>query len=296
MDKEGPQNEGNEQGSPASGNVVRLPRDWLGPRDELIPLGPLDESEAVALDPDSDSGSASRPPTPPPSAEDFWGEGSAEVQDALQRPAVPAATPRAAAHAGAPPHRARRRVPRLRRRVQWRRWSVLPAASTGDPTAGTRAIGTTRPRPRPRPRPRSVAIAALVAVACTGLLVRVLDMSGASSFVGSNRGALTHRTLPFGGWQLPALRPSVGRGHHPAHRQPRTKHSVRTQRSRRRPTNVVVHAAPSYATPATYTPPASQSANPGSVSSPGTGSSGGGSGAPAGPVGAGAPFGPGHLG
>jgi hypothetical protein len=50
-------------------NVVRLPRDWLGPRDELIPIGPISDKSA-----------------PPPTADDFWGESSALVQDALSAP------------------------------------------------------------------------------------------------------------------------------------------------------------------------------------------------------------------
>ncbi len=54
-------------------NVVRLPRDWLGPREELIPVGrsadgPIDEGAS-------------------PSADAFWGESSASIQDAL--PALP---------------------------------------------------------------------------------------------------------------------------------------------------------------------------------------------------------------
>lgn len=54
-------------------NVVRLPRDWLGPRDELVPFGPRASSDDAE--------------EPPPSAEDFWGERSAAIHDALQAPA-----------------------------------------------------------------------------------------------------------------------------------------------------------------------------------------------------------------
>jgi hypothetical protein len=52
-------------GDTASGdeNIVRLPRDWLGPRDELVP---------IALDPGA-AGS--------PTAAEFWGERSAAVQE-----------------------------------------------------------------------------------------------------------------------------------------------------------------------------------------------------------------------
>lgn len=70
-----------------AGKVVRLPRDWLGPRDELVPFGrrsatreaelggPALTSEAPPLVADS-----------PPSAADFWGERSAAIHDAVQAP------------------------------------------------------------------------------------------------------------------------------------------------------------------------------------------------------------------
>jgi hypothetical protein len=73
VDPEGRQTEAGATGSPTSDNVVRLPRDWLGPRDELIPFG----SSA-----DSADASAS-----PPTADDFWGEDSSSIQTALEAPA-----------------------------------------------------------------------------------------------------------------------------------------------------------------------------------------------------------------
>ena len=55
-------------------NVVRLPRDWLGPREDLIPFGSTSEpGPSVGL---------------APTADDFWGESSAAVQDAVQAPPV----------------------------------------------------------------------------------------------------------------------------------------------------------------------------------------------------------------
>ena len=57
-------------------NVVRLPRDWLGPREDLIPFGTTSERGPSG-------GSA-------PTADDFWGESSAAVQDAVQRPPIQA--------------------------------------------------------------------------------------------------------------------------------------------------------------------------------------------------------------
>lgn len=49
-------------------NVVQLPRDWLGPRDELVPVG--------------------TPADAPPTAESFWSEDSAALQSAWQQPEV----------------------------------------------------------------------------------------------------------------------------------------------------------------------------------------------------------------
>jgi len=65
-------------------NVVQLPaRDWLGPREELVPLGPSRQSDS------------------PPRADDFWSEDSAALQDAWQPPAAPKPAQEAQATAGA---------------------------------------------------------------------------------------------------------------------------------------------------------------------------------------------------
>jgi hypothetical protein len=94
MGSEGGSGSGRDQGPGArpdgerSDKVIRLPRDWLGPRDELIPFGPSSE------DADPSSGASGGPPaggpTPPDdkavSAEDFWGERSAAVQGPLDEP------------------------------------------------------------------------------------------------------------------------------------------------------------------------------------------------------------------
>ena len=53
-------------------NVVRLPRDWLGPRDELIPLGSSANGQSGAQ-----------------TASDFWGEASSSLQSALEAPPPP---------------------------------------------------------------------------------------------------------------------------------------------------------------------------------------------------------------
>ncbi len=71
--REGRGTEVGEAEPKSQADVVRLPRDWLGPREDLVPFGP----RAVSLDRDA----------APPSAEDFWGEGAAAIHDALQPPA-----------------------------------------------------------------------------------------------------------------------------------------------------------------------------------------------------------------
>lgn len=66
--------------------VVRLPRDWLGPRDELVPFGPSAEHDDLkagesASGPDQDEGSSTSPEAISP--DDFWGERSASLQGPL---------------------------------------------------------------------------------------------------------------------------------------------------------------------------------------------------------------------
>jgi len=79
---EGPYTEADEQEAHQRSKVVRLPRDWLGPREELVPFGPRSAS-VEGHEP---------PPNPedrPPSPADFWGEQSAAIQSALEAPAAP---------------------------------------------------------------------------------------------------------------------------------------------------------------------------------------------------------------
>ncbi len=85
-------------GSQTEDNVVRLPREWLGPREELVRIG--DPDPAVA---------------PPPAPEDFWGEGSSELQSALV--GAPGVQPRAGEDSRQPglPRPRDRRHPRLAR-------------------------------------------------------------------------------------------------------------------------------------------------------------------------------------
>ncbi len=88
-------------------NVIRFPGDWIGPREELIPIAAASSpSESGALAPDRDSTGPARPGAPlapdrdsprpagskaplPPDA--FWSENSDEIQSVLLAPQSPGA-------------------------------------------------------------------------------------------------------------------------------------------------------------------------------------------------------------
>ncbi len=112
---------GDEQ---AQSNVVRLPREWIGPIEDLVPFGPSAGSASSASPPYAAADLI------PPGADDFWGEDSAAVQDALQAPTGHAMPEARHAHSDRTTHRrpslhrpfpralqrAQRNTPRLRRR------------------------------------------------------------------------------------------------------------------------------------------------------------------------------------
>ena len=65
-----------------AGNVVRLPREWLGPPEELIPFGPT--AGATAEERSEPVREEAAGPFP-----DFWGEESAVLQDVIEAQAEP---------------------------------------------------------------------------------------------------------------------------------------------------------------------------------------------------------------
>src|ERR1700728_3184349 len=66
------ESQGTRSGESDRDNVVHLPaRDWLGSREDLVPVGPAKRVDS------------------PPAADDFWGEDSASLQAPLQPPAAP---------------------------------------------------------------------------------------------------------------------------------------------------------------------------------------------------------------
>ena len=85
METDGPKS---QEGAPETGtvsNVVPFPRDWLGPRDELVPFGRRALGEPEAGDETARGHELSHAPSPGPDA--FWGEDSAEIHAAMPAPA-----------------------------------------------------------------------------------------------------------------------------------------------------------------------------------------------------------------
>ena len=79
---------GDQRGSSTTGregegqdNVVQLPRDWLGPREELVPFGPRAWAQDVSADPAAEEEGAF-------AADDFWGENSESLHTAVRGPVV----------------------------------------------------------------------------------------------------------------------------------------------------------------------------------------------------------------
>jgi hypothetical protein len=82
-------------GDQTESNVVRLPREWIGPIEELVPFGPSARSSKTSL------ASVAGDDLIPPGPDDFWSEDSAAVQDALQAPSA-ARRPNVADTSGGP--------------------------------------------------------------------------------------------------------------------------------------------------------------------------------------------------
>ncbi len=311
LDRDGRETEEGVEGKATESNVVRLPRDWLGPREELIPFGPrARESKPTALKPPPPEPTAQTEDSPlAPSPSDFWGEHSADMHHVLQGPDRDVGPP----PGHGPPDSARRArllqrtrsAARTGRLTRWRRWAERPAPESSP------APHSRRPSVR-----RSVA-----ALAGLGVLITVVVAA-----LGGNDGAPSHRSaqlrlpindllrgdLSAGRLRFPS-RLAVAQHTRHVERRAGRPHRHSTPRSgARSPVRASTSASstPSSssgstgATGTTTTPTVSTSASgAGSGSSSASGSSGstssssgGRSSTGSGPVGPGAPFGPGHLG
>ena len=159
---EGRQTEAGQHEAHPRAVVVRLPRDWLGPREELVPFGPRATSQNAGGAASSDASplradaSQSSADEPPPSAEDFWGERSAAIHNALQ---APADDPAAVGTAGT------RRPPRSLRRLD-RRMVAVAAGSLAVAAVVLLAFSSSFSGPS---RPAGGAKAAVAAVFGSGI-------------------------------------------------------------------------------------------------------------------------------
>ena len=238
-------------------NVVRL-TDWLGPREELIPFGPgADAEEAARASRASQTG-------PVPTAQDFWSESSAAVQNALTAP-----------HGGqeplATPPRSEQHGPLLRPRSHARRGRASAAAIWEWRRALLRSRPEATSAPRTFPRRSFVGVLCLVLVATL-----VLVLSSGVLTPGAVRRAALARTDPAGtastsasasvarhaaalaaASHAPHIRPvpRAARGsgsHHPSSVQ-RARLHARETHHRAAPASVAVAQPVGYTTPAPAT-------------------------------------------
>jgi hypothetical protein len=300
---DGPNTPGGEEEADPAANVVRFPGDWFGPRDELVPFGPT----APGADADES-------PVPGPvRAQDFWGEESASIHDAMAGPGVaedagPVAGP------VAPRNRTRaRRALAARVRVRWPQLH-LPRLQVHLPRADV-------------PR-RPLLIAAGVACGCL-LVASVIGSlwSGRVSLAHGGRDAATLSPAVIApavppitsarsrGRAAPRRRPATdGRASRTGHTRARASRARTSASAGTRGTSQAVVASTSSSSSVASSTPSDQSsgtagassatsgagsagsASVSSDSSSGGGGGSGGGGQSSGPVGPGAPFGPGHLG
>ena len=218
------QTEGEEHDAQRGDKVVRLPRDWLGPREELIPFGP----RAGSVDAD---GPPSIPVDPPTSPADFWGEQSAAIQSALEAPAAPEGG--LAGPGGAPAIR----VGRVNRRA-----AAGVAAALVLLAVAVVAVVSNSSGPHGAPQPLSESKVGFAAV----------FSGGVSSILRLDLGRIKAPRVAASKVRRAPHRPSPPKRAHTA-AQPRPTHSVLSS------THVVAETAPTYHA-ATYT---SDSANPG---------------------------------
>jgi hypothetical protein len=116
-------------------NVVRFPRDWVGPLEDLVPIG----TRARARD---DSSGPSGDDEAPISGDSFWSEST--VQEVIQGPArQPDATPGQPEAAPVAARHPRGRRPRLPHRHVGLRWPAVVAVAVVAAVIAVAAIGLT---------------------------------------------------------------------------------------------------------------------------------------------------------
>lgn len=247
-----------DEGERDTDNVVRLPRDWLGPRDELIPIG----SRARAAQAEDDA----QPDALPPTAASFWDEDSGSLQAPMQAPAG--------------------------------MWQPAPAARRVQPASRPRRIPRPRfERTTDRAfisRRRATAAIAVLAVVVLAILAAIGSTEGGTHSASDKTASLPKKTTVNTSTgannarlkaktpvvtqiraQPPSHRPARARGH--ASRSRANKHRIRVKTIRRRhrtrptPRPTTNTSEPVRTTTSTYTPaPASSPATspPATTSAP----------------------------
>jgi hypothetical protein len=300
----------------AEGKVVRLPVDWLGPREDLIPFGPSADSQV------KDEGESS----PPLRAQDFWGEGSAAIHDALEPSAPVASRPLPAPSAPASRRMPRRRLPRARLGIALSLEPLRRAASLCWAEGGVWMNGAHLRRVRLPRGQRRTALAVGGALGAAALLtfVQLDSVAGVTSRPSPNSGSLmTEAFRPATAAAVARVGESVAirsaqartTGRVPKvarHAPPQPRSRVIEVKTTTPVANPTVSQTPSteYTSGTSRLQTASSSGTAGSgestvspsisrasaTSSSGAGTASTGSGSQSGPAGPGAPFGPGHLG
>jgi hypothetical protein len=262
-------------------NVIRLPRDWLGPPEELVPIGPAARARAAQRELGGDM---------PPTADAFWSEDSAALHDAVQ---APPATSGAYLDppVGLVPPLAGRRIPTLPRlprpsfggvaaRVSWR-WSAVTVAIVA--LIVVAAIGTSQESAsRPGAAHRLASHAA--ATVHHGVAPRTDTANRLASTARANTGAgalrrVTKRSTPRHHETARVhARTRAGTGTRGA-RPAKARHSATAHRSTGSPAPTVTEAAPPPSRAGSSEPvssestPTGEAATTGSSVSSGSGSS-----------------------
>jgi hypothetical protein len=186
VEREVPQSTQGNGKAPAP-NVVRL-GDWIGPREDLVPLGrraPRSDADWTA---EEDSPTTSAVPEAPPSASDFWGERSAAIHHAVQGPSDEWGTAGAGNEAHAEAAQAGPTAPAVVRRF----------ARRGAPIACAAGL-------------------ALAAVAALALVLNPFGMSGQSRTAGAGRvrvaSVLSDGLARILRLDLPLIEPRTERAH-----------------------------------------------------------------------------------
>lgn len=203
-------------------NVLRFPKNWFGPTDDLVPFGPRARHRPADADPPTchlTTGAAphlvetfAEPapttapeafPKTPTSAQDFWSEASATVHAAVEAPAI--ATPSI-------PHDQATPLLRPSRNCRRRAGTASSTRLLTTPLHLMKAfgVGSRWARSRPRTVALIVALAGTIAFAAMGMgtLVALLTRSGAHSLPRNALTApgLTAVVLPAAAQPPPLLR------------------------------------------------------------------------------------------